>query len=199
MTWASAARARIVAPIPAVRKRCTTCQRLLRTEDDFYKQTSSPDGRQYNCKKCRTKIKNQSREERRTRGILQPHRNPSPKRFATGEVIRNFVVHKYRKCAEYRGLEFTLSEEQVLKLFASNCFYCGAPPSNQQRRRRNDSGFIYSGIDRYDNLQGYTLGNSVSCCRTCNFAKRDMSADEFIVWARRLVKHSDIKQGSLGV
>lgn len=125
------------------------------------------------------------------RGILQPHRNPTPRRFGVGEAIKNFVVHKYRKCAEQRGLEFALSGEQALKLFASNCFYCGAPPSNQQRRRRNDSGFTYSGIDRYDNTQGYTPENSVPCCRTCNFAKKDMTADEFIAWARRLVKHSE--------
>lgn len=108
----------------------------------------------------------------------------------TGEAIKNLVVAKYRKGAEHRGLVFTLSDEQVLTIFSSNCFYCGVVPSNCQLRRQTTGGFIYSGIDRQDNNEGYTPTNSVPCCRICNFAKGTMTTTEFLNWARRVVAHN---------
>ena len=37
-----------------------------------------------------------------------------------------------------------------------------------------------NGIDRIDNNLGYTVQNSISCCKKCNYAKHKMSYDEFI-------------------
>jgi hypothetical protein len=48
--------------------------------------------------------------------------------------------------------------------------------------------FIASGIDRVDNSKGYIPGNCVACCGTCNLAKRELTVDEFLTWAHRLVE-----------
>ena len=51
-----------------------------------------------------------------------------------------------------------------------------------------NGGFIYNGIDRKNNGKGYTEDNIVSCCKQCNFAKRNMSYKEFKFWINKLVK-----------
>lgn len=54
---------------------------------------------------------------------------------------------------------------------------------------------IYNGIDRIDNAKGYTIENSVTCCKRCNFAKRNMSYDEFISWGKKLGNYLNVKEG----
>jgi hypothetical protein len=55
------------------------------------------------------------------------------------------------------------------------CFYCG-----------HSEIYGVNGVDRKDNAVGYTLENSVPCCATCNFAKRQMTVAEFIAWVDRV-------------
>jgi hypothetical protein len=50
-----------------------------------------------------------------------------------------------------------------------------------------------NGIDRADNALGYTVENSVSCCKICNIAKRDLTIEEFIFWGKRLGKFLEEK------
>ena len=85
---------------------------------------------------------------------------------------------------------FNLTDEQLKVLFASDCCYCGEPPSNLSRKKRklNYAVFKYNGIDRVDNDQGYSAGNVVPCCRTCNWMKQKMSPEGFITHCRRVVK-----------
>jgi hypothetical protein len=46
--------------------------------------------------------------------------------------------------------------------------------------------YTYSGIDRLDNNIGYVSGNCVPCCSVCNYAKRDMTVDQFKNWIKRI-------------
>ena len=76
-----------------------------------------------------------------------------------------------------------------------NCHYCGIVPSNiigQQGRYRNSWGdYYYNGIDRIDSI-GYVTENCVSCCRTCNIAKLDMSYDDFKKHIRKIALHMNL-------
>jgi hypothetical protein len=90
----------------------------------------------------------------------------------------------YKAWARRRGLPFQLSSADASVLFAADCAYCGAPPSNEMHRGRKTA-FRYSGIDRRDNALGYVPGNVVSCCKTCNVAKQGMSLQDFQSWIRR--------------
>jgi len=95
-----------------------------------------------------------------------------------------FVV--YKRSARIRTLAFGLTFEQFERLTQRYCFYCGSPPSNVRKSRTMNPDFIYSGIDRVDNTQGYTMRNCVPCCAQCNRAKESMHLGDFVTWVNKL-------------
>ena len=97
------------------------------------------------------------------------------------------VINRYKQTARIKNLEFDLSKEIFRKLFNSNCYYCGGEPSNVKTSWTGIT-FIYNGIDRIDSSKGYVKNNVVSCCKICNYAKRDMSQLEFMEWINRIIK-----------
>jgi len=110
-----------------------------------------------------------------------------------GRGARNAVLGNYRLGARKRGLAWELSGEDFDRLTGQDCFYCGSPPGsvkkgNADKKRQYNGDFVYNGIDRVDNAIGYTPENVVTCCGTCNFAKKGMSFDEFMAWIARLTE-----------
>ena len=108
-----------------------------------------------------------------------------------GESGLNILYADYRRNAGERGLTWSLSREEVERLFRGACFYCSALPSNHvSTGKKRQLGvelwgdFIYNGIDRIDNTRGYYIGNTVSCCFQCNTAKMDMKASAFDSWIK---------------
>ena len=84
-----------------------------------------------------------------------------------------------------------ISPEEHASLIQANCYYCGQPPSNSHKTQSKcGSRMTYGGIDRIDSSSGYITGNVRPCCRRCNVAKSDMSSDDFIEHARRIVRHT---------
>lgn len=98
------------------------------------------------------------------------------------EAARNRILRNYKLNAKYRGLVFDVPPQEFDRLIASNCFYCGDPPSNVV------TGYAlrYSGIDRVQNECGYIAGNCVACCRVCNDMKGTLSYHEFLERVRRV-------------
>jgi len=77
--------------------------------------------------------------------------------------------------------DFSITKEKAFVLHKSNCFYCGAPPSNTFTYTTNTSvSFIYSGIDRINSDKGYTEDNVVACCKICNVMKNNLPLEEFL-------------------
>lgn len=91
----------------------------------------------------------------------------------SGQSSFNALLSSYRKGAIKRGHAFELSEEQFKSITLSDCFYCDTPPSMEYRCRGKNKGtpYIYNGVDRVDNKEGYTINNSVPCCWNCNSSK----------------------------
>ena len=81
----------------------------------------------------------------------------------------------YKRAAEKRGLEWSVSREEFSKCLHNPCSYCGRNPAR--------------GVDREDNALGYTSSNSVACCKKCNFAKNKYSVEEFLRWAREVAEY----------
>jgi hypothetical protein len=107
-----------------------------------------------------------------------------------GESGFNTLLYRYRKKASARRLEFSLSVDDFRRLVTGACHYCGVPPKQEvygtlgtSKRRAS---FTYNGIDRSDNDIGYTIDNCVTCCGSCNMAKRNMPAGKFVEWIRRI-------------
>ena len=113
-------------------------------------------------------------------------KNPLP----PGRAGRNIVFAQYRQRARVRGLLWELTGEEFDELTSQDCTYCGCPPGAVKRDHgRNGGEFIYNGIDRKDNTIGYVAGNVLSCCKVCNYAKKDMSYEDFLAWIARLTEY----------
>jgi hypothetical protein len=107
-----------------------------------------------------------------------------------GAGVLNKNICIYRNSAKKRGYSFNLQNDEIIKLFNGNCFYCNSAPSNETKtRKKGGKSLIYSGIDRIDNKIGYDTGNVVSCCKMCNWAKRTLSQSEFLSWIEQVHNH----------
>ncbi len=109
------------------------------------------------------------------------------KRISKNHSEVTAIILGYKRHAERRGFKWQLTRKDVEKLVKMNCFYCDSKPNNIKKTKNSiGDGFIYSGIDRVDSSKNYTKENSVSCCKICNYAKSDMSLNEFQEWAVKI-------------
>lgn len=114
-----------------------------------------------------------------------------PWQLEEGRAARNNLEYQYRRGAEKRGLVFGLTTEQFDSIVTGSCFYCGDCLTNVQKGQGKTSGnFSFTGIDRVDSCQGYTLNNSVSCCWMCNNMKSATDKESFINHVNKIYKHS---------
>lgn len=107
------------------------------------------------------------------------------------------IILGYRRHAIGRGYSWNLTRSDVESIILRPCFYCGDLPRNIKKHKNTVRPLIYNGIDRKDNKQGYTLENTVPCCRICNHAKGTLTVEEFSKWAKRIGAMAD-QWGCLG-
>lgn len=96
-----------------------------------------------------------------------------------GEASFRNLYQKYGCGAKSRNIKFDLSEDDFRKFTKQNCFYCNKTPSQIGRYKDCNGGYIYNGIDRVNNDLGYTMENSVTCCKYCNYMKRELTVEQF--------------------
>lgn len=113
----------------------------------------------------------------------------------TLQSAMNQAYKSYKVAAQKRNLEFSLTKNEFHAIVKQNCHYCGSEPSMIKKSNaihREVIPYTHNGIDRKDNLMGYSLDNSLPCCSICNHAKHTLNYDEFKEW---IIKASDyIKQ-----
>jgi len=98
-----------------------------------------------------------------------------------GKKFEQTNVGKYRQLS-YRAKKWTdeiITIEDFKKIISNPCFYCG------------DTGKV--GVDRVNNLKGYSLNNSVSCCKLCNFMKKTMTREDFLNHIEKIYTFNNIK------
>jgi 5-methylcytosine-specific restriction endonuclease McrA len=96
------------------------------------------------------------------------------------------VIDGYKRSAQHRGLDFTLSLEEVARLTSEPCWYCNTPPQQLRRERSSRSHYLYNGMDRQDPTKGYTTENVVSACWRCNRNKAAQTVAAFLEWVRTI-------------
>ena len=109
----------------------------------------------------------------------------------TGDAVIASICTTYKAAAKHKNLSFSLDHFSIRKLVQSACFYCGTEPYRIWNivKRAGIESLACNGIDRVDNERGYEPSNVVPCCPRCNYAKRDMSLQEFSAWALKLADH----------
>jgi hypothetical protein len=115
--------------------------------------------------------------------------NNKARALPSGESCFNHLFKNYKHEADRRNLSFELTEEQFRALTKRSCFYCGNEPERKFEVEGRNGPYIYNGIDRWDNLLGYTELNSVPCCGTCNWMKHAQSAKDFINACQKVSDH----------
>jgi len=111
-----------------------------------------------------------------------------------GLAALNMLYGQYRHEALERNLVFMITQEQFKDLVVQNCYYCGEPPRSRISKRKGL--FIYNGVDRVDNLQGYLTTNCVTSCRRCNLAKNQHTLQEFRDWVFAIARR--FNEGIIG-
>ena len=112
-------------------------------------------------------------------------------RLPAGEASKRDLLARYKRSANKRGYEWSISDDDFFSLATSDCSYCGSKPeaTNHPKKGKTNGAFVYSGVDRIDSSVGYTKSNCVSCCTSCNLAKGTMSVEKFIGWLLRIANH----------
>jgi hypothetical protein len=77
------------------------------------------------------------------------------------------IFLQYQRSAKKRDFVFELTFEEFMSFCNEPCWYCGCKIST-------------IGLDRVDNQIGYLVSNIISCCRYCNWMKRDTDYKVFI-------------------
>ncbi|MGM0841378.1 MAG: hypothetical protein ACQEWE_11655 [Bacillota bacterium] len=85
---------------------------------------------------------------------------------------KKIYTHRYDAKRKQRINELELKDFE--KLILGACHYCGFYSVVTK------DGINVNGVDRYDNKEGYTLENSVSCCKTCNLSKNNLRVQDFL-------------------
>ena len=119
-------------------------------------------------------------------------RQHEAQKLQKGEAAFNCLYTDYKTGAVKRGYEFLLSKDDFRVITKQDCFYCGTKPEQTSGTKRCNGSYVYNGIDRVDNNGGYVLNNCVACCSVCNYAKRDMSLENFIEHIKKICLHMEI-------
>lgn len=87
----------------------------------------------------------------------------------------NSIKARYKFDAKSRNIEWNLSDEKYFELIQDKCFYCGRNPENKFIQNKVIT--YYNGIDRVNNLHGYSDKNCVTCCKNCNTKKKSITPE----------------------
>ena len=160
-----------------------TCSKCKKEKDlsDFNKNRSRRDGLSIYCRICdRKKVnaylktpegaqKQRVRQKRNQKARVSKNPNLYKELHEKECDLLRVRYGSYKKSARVKELDFEISKEKFRSITSQPCYYCG-------EFTRKD----FVGMDRIDNGQGYVESNLVPCCKFCNYARRQLSQQEFI-------------------
>jgi hypothetical protein len=121
----------------------------------------------------RTYERNKARYEKyRQLGVCTRH--PRKQAIASAFLCAECLYREHERGVRRLGRVNELSREQFMWLISQPCIYCKGPAT---------------GVDRVKNEFGYTILNSVPCCKTCNFTKLKSTIKAFIVAVNQIARY----------
>ena len=124
--------------------------------------------------------------------------NSGRKPLPNNKGKKSTLYSNYRARAKRKNIEFSLERDNFDFIIEQNCAYCGSSPSQiipeyyDRKYRGKKNPLYYNGLDRIDSKKGYTEDNCTSCCKRCNFAKHEMSKDDFFKHILKIIKHNNL-------
>lgn len=113
----------------------------------------------------------QEKSKLRMRGYVEKYGMSQYQRIVINNPKRMFTL--YQRDAERRNICFEISFDEFFKFWDKPCNYCGGDKKG-------------IGLDRVDNERGYIYDNLVSCCKFCNYAKKDSTTEVFLEYLERV-------------
>lgn len=127
--------------------------------------------------------------------VKQNYKNMGHKNRRYSQTVVTRQYHNHKNGAYQMGL-VALSKEDWAKIVYKPCHYCNKI-DKRDGLRANVTGQVkedlsmtpeerekyilsINGIDRVDNLKGYTLDNCVPCCKNCNRMKANLTKEDFL-------------------
>ena len=125
--------------------------------------------------------------------MLNSHHSNSCGLCKTTENISGNYWGTVKNGAKRRNLEFSITHKMVLQTLTeqnNKCALSGVPIEFSKNRQRRASTYKEqtASIDRIDSSKGYVEGNIQIVHKYVNLMKLDHSTEEFIGWARKIVK-----------
>jgi hypothetical protein len=147
-------------------KICSCCK-IEKSSTDFHVNKSKKDGLYCYCKACTCiKIKEKRKEN--------PEKTKEQAKKENHSISGKYREYKFG--AKRRDIVFDLTKEDFKTFWQKPCHYCDSPIET-------------IGIDRKDNNIGYTLDNSLSCCKMCNVGKHTSTYKEFIEHCKKVARN----------
>ncbi len=155
--WTSLSHAAIIGSME--KRTCRACKQT-KPLTSFAKASKDPRYRRWKCNACRGK-EDYERHGSKRRKYSREYRKRSPARA---------IVIDTRRSDKRRGLENDLDLSFVEVALVQECFYCGET--------------THITLDRIDNRQGHLKANVLSACIRCNYTRKDMPYEAWLVVAK---------------
>jgi hypothetical protein len=104
-------------------------------------------------------------------------------------ALVNRYHSQYIHTSKIKNIEFKLTRSEFEKYIFCICHYCGTKPSHEFKSNGYSTFILVNGIDRIDNSRGYETTNSVSCCKVCNYKKRDKTYASFLARIKKIYEY----------
>jgi hypothetical protein len=151
-------------------KKCSACG-IIKSVDDFGLKEGKY--RRCYCKDCvreKFKLMRQRLGKTPARIELEKRQLERIKEKRKSNVTRGrFVLADSKKSDKKKGLNNDLNIEFVNSMLLECCYYC-----------EDDKAPL--GLDRIDNTKGHTQQNVVACCRRCNYIRRNMPYEAWVLF-----------------
>lgn len=148
-----------------VKCKCTRCGNETIVRSDRFDKNYSPQS----CTNCYPDL-NSKQVKQRYENFYGLH----GEEYEKDKQIR-YRLQSLKAGAIQRKLNFDLTDEEAKNILQKSCYYCDSDE--------------YVGIDRLDSTKGYTIENSVPCCKYCNLMKNNLSYDLFLTQIDKIFKH----------
>ena len=108
------------------------------------------------------------------------------------QLYNSTIIKRSKK----QGYVSNISFSKFKEMSQDKCFYCGLEHSNIATDKSYNgvkaSTVVvkYNGIDRVNSELGYSVNNTVTCCKYCNIAKNIMTKDEFMRFIKRVYEYN---------